>query len=153
MVLEKFVNVFRYHFLDTETRFSRLSYLHAALISSNSSLKIPARLYFIKVKRCFELSAMICTYPWLDIHCSHVWYFLVFCTCDPKERKIKSQIVKELLYTGLPKKKCCSRNFEGYVGRPDFWAHVVQIDPKWSKLITSIALVVQKCSPSTPSNL
>ena len=34
---------FRYHFLDTETRFSRLSYLHAALISSNSSPKIPAR--------------------------------------------------------------------------------------------------------------
>ena len=42
-VLEKFVNVFRYHFLDTETSFSRLSYLHAALISSNSSPKIPAR--------------------------------------------------------------------------------------------------------------
>ena len=41
--LDKFVNVFRYHFLDTETRFSRLSYLHAAPISSNSSLKIPAR--------------------------------------------------------------------------------------------------------------
>ena len=34
---------FRYHFLDTETSFSRLSYLHAALISSNSSPKIPAR--------------------------------------------------------------------------------------------------------------
>ena len=43
MGLDRFVNVFRYHFLDTETRFSRLSYLHAALISSNSSLKIPAR--------------------------------------------------------------------------------------------------------------
>ena len=43
MVLEKFVNVFRYHFLDTKTSFSRLSYLHAAHISSNSSQKIPAR--------------------------------------------------------------------------------------------------------------
>ena len=43
MVFEKFVNVFRHHFLDTETSFSRLSYLHAALISSNSSPKIPAR--------------------------------------------------------------------------------------------------------------
>ena len=43
VALEKFVNVFRYHFLDIETSFSRLSYLHAALISSNSSPKIPAR--------------------------------------------------------------------------------------------------------------
>ena len=78
----------------------------------------------------FELSAMICSYPWLDIHCSHVWYFLVFCTCDPKERKIKSQIIKELLYTGFPKKNVALGISKAMLGDQIF-------GPTWSKLTQS----------------
>ena len=87
--LDKFVNVFRYHCLDTETSFPGCLICMQPLFPATLLRKFLPGNFFIKVKRSFELSAIICTYPWLDIHCLHVWYFLVFCTCDPKERKIE----------------------------------------------------------------